>query len=433
MSLLRPKTLNYKRLRQPGSGAGLAALIAWSLSCAPGFADAYMDQGIGYYKSHDFNRALASFAQAYRANPSNANAVYYQGLCKQYMRDNKGAASLYASVIANFPGTPAANGAMAALSRLDPEYYNQLTRHSSGSSRTNSSSVASQAAPATAGKTTIYIPATDPRTLPDVCRVPFKRDTVKVGGNMLVIEASINGRQTEMLFDTGAELVVFGKNQLTELALPLPTGPSIGHSQGVGSTEGIPVWLMHADIKIGTIERKGFPITVQDNMGMYPLLGQSFFRDFQYTIDYTTAGKESGTITFVKRGAASANQDGYSVPFKRDGNNMVVNVDVCGKNVPMYFDTGAAGITFTYQQCKEFGISIPEDASPMRSSGVGGTTPGFAFSVSRIRLGPIDKSDVQMTAIESAAMRHPLLGQTYFGDWQYTIDNQNNVIHFVRR
>ncbi|HEY9775658.1 MAG TPA: retroviral-like aspartic protease family protein [Planktothrix sp.] len=420
------------------AGAGLATLIALSSSYLPVFADAYMDQGIAYYKKRDFNHALAAFAQAYRANPSNGTAVYYEGVCKQYMGDNKAAASLYASVIANFSGTQAAVGAMAALSRIDPEYANQLMRRAGGGSSSSSSQATTASATATTagGKTTIYIPATDTRTLPDFCRVPFRRDPSRVGGNMLLLEdCSVNGRRTEMLFDTGAELVVFGKNQLSEMGLPMPQGAPVGHTQGVGSTEGIPVWMMKCTIKVGSIERPNFPITIQDNMGMFPLLGQTFFRDFEYTIDYTTGGKDHGTITFVKRGAsvASARQDNYSVPFKREGNNMVVDVEIGGRTVPMYFDTGAANICFTYPQAKAAGISIPEDARPVSMGGVGGSTPGVVFAGPRIRLGPIEKSNVEISVIESAAMAHPLLGQTYFGDWQYTIDNQNNVIHFVRR
>lgn len=175
---------------------------------------------------------------------------------------------------------------------------------------------------------------------------------------------------------------------------------------------------------------------VQQNMPTPPLLGQEFYKDYEYTIDYDSGDKERGTICFVKKGSRMASGGGngnYSVPFKRHGNNLVVNVEVNGKNCEMFFDTGASGIAFTEDQLKAINVPIPEDAVPEMHGGIGGTTIAKGFHIARMRLGPIEKTDVPVSALQAANMRYPLLGQTFYGDWQYTIDTASNTIKFVRR
>ncbi|MGH9551708.1 MAG: retropepsin-like aspartic protease family protein, partial [Terriglobales bacterium] len=153
--------------------------------------------------------------------------------------------------------------------------------------------------------------------------------------------------------------------------------------------------------------------------------------------DYTNADKTEGSINFVKRSAATASSGGgsdrYSVPFTREGNEVIVQVLVNGKSCPMYFDTGASGIVFSYEQLKRMNIAVPEDATPEMHRGIGGISQGAAFTLSRMVCGPIDKSNVPVSVTEAANMRYPLLGQTFYGDWQYTIDSAKNVIRFVRR
>src|SRR5262249_46381828 len=148
-------------------------------------------------------------------------------------------------------------------------------------------------------------------------------------GNSMRVDAQLNGRGTSMVFDTGAETCVFGKNQLQQAGLTLPTGKADGLASGVGSGKPIETWKMRVDLKVGPILRKNFLITVQEDLQSEPLLGQSFFKDFEYTVD---TGAHS--IQFKKRGLASAGggggRDNYTVPFAREGNEMVVDVEVNG-------------------------------------------------------------------------------------------------------
>lgn len=221
------------------------------------------------------------------------------------------------------------------------------------------------------------------------------------------------------MFDTGAEGTVFGKNQLAEMGIPAPVGPPVGESRGVGDGGSQKVWMVRMDIRIGGIERKNFPVAVQENMPGYPLLGQNFFQDFTYTID-----NGAKSIHFVKKGAkqaggsvyASAAKDPNSVPFTRYGREILVTVELNGHPMQMFFDTGASTVSLDRKQARAAGLTVPEDAEQTLHQGIAGNTTGKRFPVSSLRLGPILKRDFPIDVIESADMDHPLLGQSFYGD-----------------
>lgn len=243
-----------------------------------------------------------------------------------------------------------------------------------------------------------------------------------------------------MVFDTAAEDTVFGKNQLRQLGIAPPEGPAQSDMSGVGSAKPLKVWFMRINLKVGSIERKNFPILVQEELPTQPLLGQTFFRDFHYTVDATA---ESPSIKFVKRTRVAATPratttgartgDRNSVPFRKEGNELIVMVEVNGRLMPMYFDTGAIGCTFSKDQIKSLNLQIPDDAQEETSVGVAGSTASKSFNIARIKMGPIDRSDFTISVIDQTAMKYPLLGQSFLSGWQYTIDNSENMIRFLRR
>jgi predicted aspartyl protease len=99
----------------------------------------------------------------------------------------------------------------------------------------------------------------------------------------------------------------------------------------------------------------------------------------------------------------------------------------------MLFDTGAEGTSFTNKQLKDLGISVPPDAVDAVWAGIGGTTKEKHFPLRSIKLGPIEKRDLEIAAVENSEVPWPILGQNFFGNWQYTFDDQASVIRFVRR
>lgn len=98
----------------------------------------------------------------------------------------------------------------------------------------------------------------------------------------------------------------------------------------------------------------------------------------------------------------------------------------------MYFDTGAAINLIDAVTFSRLGMSIPSDAQPAGVSGVGGGSAGVTFRVREIRLGGIQKNNVPITVVYGGGPPLPLLGQPFFSDRRFTIDNDKHVIRFAR-
>ncbi len=361
---------------------------------------AAFDDGVKLFGQRNYKAAAVKFEQAVKSNPTDSNACYYRALTYQCLGDRIKASTYYQQILQKFPSSPAAQYARQALT--PPERPSRASR-SSGSHEFQSSFGAD----------------------PEQSKIYFTKQ-----GKSLLVDAEVNNRRIPVIFDTGAEACVFGVNHLKQIGVTPPSGPPTGQASGVGSSEPVKTWQMNVELKIGQIKRSNFPITVQAELPTDPLLGQSFFSGFEYTIDDSI-----NTIVLAKKGAIrhSSGSDSNSVPFTHDGKELVVTVDVNGKKCDMYFDTGADGITFTKEQARSVGLVAPDDAEQGTSMGIGGTTASVTFPVQRMRMGPIEKTDIPVSIIEAGKMPKPLLGQTFYGGWQYTIDNQNKVIRFLRR
>ncbi len=383
------------------------------------YADRSFDEGIRQYKAGNYKAALADFQKAMANNRSDANPVYYYAITAQRLGDKVAARDAYARLVSTFQGTDASRRAAAALAYLDPKYYSQIFTRLPGQRTSDlSNNSARPPRPATANS------SNELDKLPAQSRVYFEN-----AGNNLLVDVYINNRPIKMFFDSGASEIALGKNHLRELGIRPPEGPPDGASRGVGSGGIQPTWKMNVTIKVGQIERTNFPITVQEDMPVeHPLLGQTFFRDFHYTID--NAGR---SILFTKTGsgATTVANASNSVPFRNEGREVIVSVEVNGRAMPMYFDTGAEYCAFSFAQLKQLGVEIPEDAQQTMSNGIAGSSKSVMFNVPRMKLGPIEKQNVTVTA-SNDDLPHPLLGQSFFGDLRYEFDNQSHVL-MIRR
>ena len=391
-------------------------LAASTLSGAAAASEASFDQGVRLYNQKSYRAAIQYFDQAARVNPKLSTAFYYEALCYQQLGDFEKAKQVYRSVCETFPGTQEAELSAGLLKRVDPSYKGPsqglvILKPSAAESAVESLKVAK-------------ISDEEWSRLPDVANVPFTR---KSGGH-IYMDASVNGRAIKVIFDTGAETCLFGRNQLQAIGVKLDlSGPVLGIS-GIGARQ--TAQTMTAEVKVGDISRR-IPIWVQDNLPTDPLLGQTFFNEFKYEID-----NRGAFVHFQKKPRPGSRSRIYEpmdmvcVPFTPRGNNMVVNVEVNGHPCPMYFDTGASSIVFTAFSLAALGIGIPEDAQPVMGGGVGGSTAGYRFNIDRLQLGPILKTHVPVVVLQ-AGPALPLLGQSFFGDRRFTIDNENHLIKFV--
>jgi len=103
------------------------------------------------------------------------------------------------------------------------------------------------------------------------------------------------------------------------------------------------------------------------------------------------------------------------------------------------FDTGntASACTFrSFGEADAFGLKVPEDAIRRRHSGVTGGGNSLVFPVRRLKLGPIDRANVDVSVNEGVPNNFemlPLLGQPFWQGYEYTIDMKKHLIYFVRR
>lgn len=422
-------------------GAGLITVASPTLAAGPTLA-----QGQALFNSRQYPQAAAVLTQVVKANPKDATAHYYLGLSYQYCRNFSGAEKVYKTIIGNFPGSTQSSYAQAALQAMRASLtgggagvnsgtgmrYGQSSTSSSNSGSNSGSSVSnygsSSAIQDFSGNSASGIrPGLD--TMPDECYVPFERQ-----GNSLIVTAQVNNRPLPMIFDTGAAMMAFGKNNLDTVGLPHPTGKPAGQAHGVGDGGAQNVWDMTADVRLGPIERKRFPISVQEVMPGPPLLGQTFFQDFKYTID-----NGANTIHFIKKSKVGGSiydtgaRDPNSLPFVRRGNEMYVEARVNGKPTQFIFDTGAEMTMLSRSQMSQLGISVPADAQVGTMTGIAGSSKAYFFTVDRMQAGPIDQRDVMISCNERDNLPCGLLGQSFFKDWQYSIDYTNNRIKFLRR
>jgi predicted aspartyl protease len=368
-------------------------------------ADAQLQAGAHLYERKQYAAALEEFKKV--ANPQfHVTALYYEALCQQQLgRRAKGDAILQ-EIINKYPNSPeaapangyfiarASNAELASISRTSPPPSTARASGSSGGPGYSS---------------------------PSSCVVPFRRGS----HGHLFVRLTLNGRPVEVMFDTGAESCMISKNQLVSAGVSYqPTG---NHTsvRGVGANV-LPAEVVSFDTGLGDI-MKSCPFYVVSDYAIEPLLGQNFFKEYQYQIDGA-----AGVIRFTKAGsqAAAGGYDSINVPYTDFGQEMLVRAKVDGHDCPMFFDTGAFSNLFPSRIWAAMGMTIPSNAVMIQTGGVGGSAPGYRFKVDRLELGAVSKSGVEVI-VTNSPIEYPLLGQEFFKDRQFTIDSSKHVIRFV--
>lgn len=364
-----------------------------SLLSAPpsAYADSYQT-AVQLYSQKKYPEAIEALKKANMENPNNPNAYYYVGLCHHALGNRPMAKKAFQSVIERFPTAAAAQNARQALASVD-------------------------SAPTAQEATTMANSRSEP-----------EEETISatkgVEGHM-VVRAEVNGRPIEMMFDTGAEACIFGKNHMQQLGISLANakpGPPI---QGTGgSTQSV---VVEADVRLGRIKRH-IPLYVQEKMMGDPLMGQMFFRGYQCAVDNT-----NGTIRFIKQGRAvtSMSTNTIDVPFRKYGSAMVVRGKVNGRDCDMIFDTGASEVVVSADSLKQLGLELPADATTFDGSGATGATRAAKMNVDRIEVGPLTKTNFAIKVVPKGPP-YPLVGQSFHGDRRFVIDNDKCLIRFPR-
>jgi clan AA aspartic protease (TIGR02281 family) len=381
----------------------LAVLITFGTSFSGAVAlaaDDDLSEGVRLYGEKSFKDAIGHLKRV-SDKTNKPTALYYQALCLQGLGDSTASVQLFHRIKDTYPATR--EGQMVTA------YFSNV-----GGARAPASVPVRQVA-----TTQTVSSSAMGDHLPDSCTVPFHREI----SNHMFVNVLINGRPAKVIFDTGASTCLFGKQQLSNIGVNYDvTGK--GQAMGVGS--GV-VNFDRANLRItlGDIT-KTINTAVAPSMNTESLLGQDFFSDFRYDVD-----SSAGVIHFQKKGSRSYEaMDTINIPFRTQGREMLVTARVNGRDCEMIFDTGAHNNIFPIAIWQRLGLQIPSDAHQTMAGGVGGMARGFSFNADRIELGAVMKTNVPVMVIESG-LPYPLLGQEFFKDKRFSIDNDSSVIKFV--
>ena len=233
-----------------------------------------------------------------------------------------------------------------------------------------------------------------------------------------------------MLFDTGADNVTISRSTLSALGETLSTGETTAVVAGLG-TPGIPTSRNAATVSVGNYVRESFPINVQENNLMQPIIGINFFQDCSITVDVPHAKIIFNRQSFGREGNGPTSGKA-TVATSSWGNQILVPVSVNGCSTEMLLDSGADGITFSREQAAAVHLTVPENARAEVHMGVAGAVHGMGFNVSEFAFGPLVKQNVKVSVIESPGMPYPLMGAEFLKDCTYTINKERSQITFER-
>ncbi len=147
----------------------------------------------------------------------------------------------------------------------------------------------------------------------------------------------------------------------------------------------------------------------------------------------------SGVSSYNSMASASASTKlDTSIPMEWDvycspGEHGVwVDVDINGRRIKMIFDTGAPTVFIGKNQLEEIGVEAPKGAANSAAGGssASGTVAAWLVPM-KVKVGQVERT-VPVQVVETNHSS-PLLGQTYAGLFEYTIDPGAKRIHFKQR
>lgn len=377
------------------------------------FAEEYLNQGIKLFNQKQYAQSRPYFDKAAENAPWDSNAFYYQALAAQYCRDWPAAKKLWAKVIEKFPGTPAASNAAQAMRALDPGYFTRQQNSGTASAGGTAASGAPMAAGDDDNAETLI--AAVQYQAPAQARIPVNR-----ADNRVILDAQINNRSTKVEF-TGSTSVLTPKDaKALQVTMPDRTPVKVGKR--------VPV-----QIRLGDIVASAFPIMVED--GERSRIGDDFFRKFSYQLD------PSFLVVTKKNTSGGGGKTAYDVPFRKNGQDMYVEVTVNGRRVSMVFDPKGGETIVPAKRAREFGLDVEttekvDQWDPLKQSGPLRGEAGFgevkvkSTAEAKINIGPVFGQLVTIKVDEKA--RDAKIGTDALGGWKFNVDPSANLIRFSR-
>ncbi len=404
----------------------LSVLIA-TYECSPCYGQTIYQRALKHYKdghykeagllfneymSHQLNVEMPLAAQlpSLEDKPLLVYSILYQAVCLERSGDIDDAALVYKILADRYEGSAVGDEAKKSLAH--PKIANVIRQKIGDTVR-----------------------SAQLDSLPKETWVPFQRF-----GQLMLVQGSINGRKAPMLFDTGAAGCLFSLDHLKMLGLDTPKGKPTASVAGVGTQKQTPAWIINADLKLGSISRRQFPVQVNENPLNYPLLGTNFFEGMEYTID-----NEANVIKFktvstenkMRSNKMSITVDAlshyvYNVPFSEVNRAIVVTAKIEGRDCQMMIDTGTDLSLFTQSQLRGLGIMPKNTGQFVNCKGAAGYIRAPLCVYSKAEFGPI-RGPLVCILSDQNNLPFPLLGQNFLKEWQLTVDHSNHLIKLIRR
>jgi Tetratricopeptide repeat len=377
------------------------ALIILSGGASGVYADGYFDQGRVYFEKKQYAKALPYFHKACADSPWDSTSAYYEALCYHNTGDWAHAKDAYKSIVQHFPGTPASQNAMGALKILDPRYLQEYSKKQTEVTAAPATPTAAPTVDVAALLAKVQV------TAPNENKIPVTRVTDKTW-----VDGSVNGRGFK--FDFSGDSTTISTKDAKSMNLTVNSGHAI------------------VTVKVGQISEYSFPLAVEDTQA--PKLGTDFFQKFAYTL-------EPSNIVATKKSGASTQASSWDIPFAKKGKDIVISLQVNGRNVSAILDPDGSENVVPRNRCREFGLDAVDSSSvdrydpvmnpsgPLRGQAGWGEVKEITAAEAKIVVGPAS-SQVRFKIDDHATDAKVTPG--IFGSWKYQLDPAANKIHFTR-
>ena len=410
--------------------AMLLFLSVTTLGCAAASTNNSYERGMKAFSARDYKGSDTLFNDAVRSDPSNANAMYMDGLSLQQLGNSAKAIVLYKTVMDRFPDSAACIRSQEALSRLDPKYVQRWrVAHPPRVTQLGLGPLEGK------GISPDFSWGNQPLT----AEQQHRQESLLFSGQP--VDARIDGIETKVQLNGRQPYTYIGFNFLQEA------------NQRFSKTEKI----HQATVFIERVRCAQFPFHTTARTTEPIILGKDFEEAYKRSIamaNYPTAmayltahqrKKEKNGESKIASASAEEplkpNEERFEVHYTTDSDgNRIITVQVNGSTVDMIYG-GASGMLMGPEQVRAIDPNLVPDlksesinAYSIRNSGT------VIFRT--VAVGKVVRYDVPCriegyTGVRnpiagSAPRAYPILGSGFFTGWTETIDDQRRVIRVSR-
>jgi aspartyl protease family protein len=142
-----------------------------------------------------------------------------------------------------------------------------------------------------------------------------------------------------------------------------------------------------------------------------------FFTDIRAVTRGVVGSLAGNPVTQSDDGAqapAQTNPTGGEVHIQAaDGGHFFSDIDVNGRSIKAVVDTGATGVSLSYEDARAIGLSLSETDFTMESQTANGTARIAPVTLDRVQIGDIEVRDVQAFVAEPGKLFQTLLGMSF--------------------